>query len=125
MTMMDTSTMTDRAEATAERMGDVANGAIRSAEQAFDSRRKGTADKFASAAERLHRRADDLPGVERAAKMAHGTADRLEATAEYLRTHDAKAMAGNVMDVVRKHPGKSLAIAVVIGFLAARSLRSD
>jgi ElaB/YqjD/DUF883 family membrane-anchored ribosome-binding protein len=29
------------------------------------------------------------------------------------------------MDLVRKHPGKSLAIAAAVGFLAARSMRSD
>jgi ElaB/YqjD/DUF883 family membrane-anchored ribosome-binding protein len=119
------SSIADRAEAAAERVSDSADGMRRSAERAFDSRRKGAADSLSSAASRLNRRADDLPGVQQASRAAHKTAERLEATAEYLRTHDSKAMAGNVMDLVRKHPGKSLAIAAAVGFLAARSMRSD
>jgi len=126
MNMNDaTSTIADRAEATAEKVGDAANGMLHSAERAINSRRQGAADSLSTAAGRLHRRADDLPGVERASKLAHGTADRLESTADYLRNHDTKAMVGNVMDFVRKHPGKSLAVAVAVGFLAARSMRSD
>ena len=57
--------------------------------------------------------------------LAHGTADRIGATADFLRDHDTKAMVGSVKEFVRKHPGKSLAVAAVVGFLAARALRED
>ncbi len=126
MTINDSSShFAERVDAVAERVNDKADGMLHSAEKAIDSRRKTAADTLASAAERLHRRADDLPGVQQATRAAHSTADRLEATADYLRTHDTRAMAGNVMDFVRKHPGKSLAVAAAVGFLAARSMRSD
>ena len=119
------SAMIDSASDTAEKMGDKTDGLRRSAERAVESRRKAAAEGLASAAERLHRRGDDLPGGERVTNLAHGTADRIEATADFLRDHDTKAMVGNVKEFVRKHPGKSLAVAAVIGFLAARALRED
>ncbi|MDZ4862010.1 MAG: hypothetical protein SGJ01_01080 [Gemmatimonadota bacterium] len=97
----------------------------RTATEAVDRRRKVAADGLATAAEKLHHTADHLPGVERASEMAHGAADRIGGAADFLRDHDTRAMVDGVQQFVRKHPGKSLAVAAVVGFLAARAFRED
>lgn len=63
--------------------------------------------------------------AEKTSALAQGAAERVEATADYLREHDASEMVEGVQGYVRKHPGVSLAIAAVVGFLAARALRND
>jgi ElaB/YqjD/DUF883 family membrane-anchored ribosome-binding protein len=45
--------------------------------------------------------------------------------AEFLRDHDTRAMVEGVQNYVRKNPGKSLAVAAVVGFLAARAFRDE
>jgi ElaB/YqjD/DUF883 family membrane-anchored ribosome-binding protein len=56
--------------------------------------------------------------------LAHTTADKLDATAKYVRDHSSKDMMGDLEDFARKHPGKSLAAVAVLGFLAGRAFRS-
>jgi len=75
----------------------------------------GTLDQTASV---LHEQAERVAGAARA------TADRLHATADYVRTQDVKAMAKDVEDLVRRYPGPALAIAAVMGFMTARVLRT-
>lgn len=93
--------------------------------RSVEDRRKATAAGLASAAERLHHTADNLPGVERASELAHGAADRIGGAADFLRDNDTEAMVTGVKQLVRRHPGKSLAVAAVVGFLAARAFRKD
>jgi ElaB/YqjD/DUF883 family membrane-anchored ribosome-binding protein len=118
-------TLTDTAKDMAERAGEKASNLRQSAEQAVESRRQAAADGLASAAEKLHERADKLPGGEKVQGLAHGTANKLEATADYLREHDTQAMVDGVMQFVRRNPGKSLAVAAVVGYMAARAMRED
>jgi ElaB/YqjD/DUF883 family membrane-anchored ribosome-binding protein len=75
----------------------------------------GTLDQTASV---LHEQAERVAGAARA------TADRLHATADYVRKQDVKAMAKDVEDLVRRYPGPALAIAAVVGFMTARVLRT-
>jgi ElaB/YqjD/DUF883 family membrane-anchored ribosome-binding protein len=63
--------------------------------------------------------------AETASALAQGAAERVEATADYIREHDAREMLDSVQGYVRKNPGVSLAAAAVVGFLAARALRHD
>ncbi|MBN9661123.1 MAG: hypothetical protein J0H49_23225 [Acidobacteria bacterium] len=76
------------------------------------------------AAASIHNTADNPPGVETAREMAHATADKLSATAEYVREHDVDTIMTGVRATVRRNPGQSLIIAGFIGFLIGRSLRS-
>lgn len=82
-----------------------------------------TAAKLHSSSEHLtaaaHSAAGQISGV------AHKTADKLEAAADYIRATDLKAMGEDVKDIVKRHPGPALAVAAVLGFLVARSLRRD
>ena len=75
----------------------------------------GTLDQTASV---LHEQAERVAGAARA------TADRLHATADYVRKQDVKAMARDVEDLVRRYPGPALAIAAAVGFMTARVLRT-
>lgn len=58
------------------------------------------------------------------ADAADAAADTLDATADYVRKHNIKRMAKDVTDLVRRHPGASLAVAGAAGFLIARVFRS-
>jgi hypothetical protein len=57
--------------------------------------------------------------------VAHGTADKLQTAADYIRETDLKAMREDVKDVVKRYPGPALAAAAVLGFIVARGFRRD
>jgi ElaB/YqjD/DUF883 family membrane-anchored ribosome-binding protein len=84
--------------------------------EAQRSNAAGALDQTASA---LHERSD------KAVIVAHRTADRIQATADYIREHDFKAMTQDLTEIVRRYPTQSLAIAAVAGFLVARAIRSS
>lgn len=86
--------------------------------------RQGDTNRRAAVAGNLERAAEKLAaGGERAASLANTTADKLGATAKYVRDHDSKDMMADLQDFARKHPGKSLLTVAVLGFLAGRALR--
>ena len=92
--------------------------------------RKTTAGALDEAAARLHSGADRFPGIAHSAAdqisgVAHKTADKLEVAADYVRETDLKAMGEDLKHVVKRHPGPALAVAAVLGFIVARSLRRD
>jgi ElaB/YqjD/DUF883 family membrane-anchored ribosome-binding protein len=91
----------------------------RKASSKFDVGRIAAADKLESAAETLHER------VNRFGEIGHDTADRVDATARYIRKNGAKEMASDVGDLVKAHPGKARLVAAAVGFLAARALRGN
>jgi hypothetical protein len=65
---------------------------------------------------------DAADGVSR---VGHGAADKVRSGAKMVRTYSAGQLMSDVQNIVKTHPGKSLAAAVVVGFLAARALRND
>ncbi|MEJ0006260.1 MAG: hypothetical protein WDM77_07710 [Steroidobacteraceae bacterium] len=78
-----------------------------------------------SAATSLHGRAEGLAGGgQRAANFAHGAADKLNVTAEYIRGHDVKAMFDDVSALVKRNPVPALVGAAVLGFVLAKALSS-
>ncbi|PWU01064.1 MAG: hypothetical protein C5B51_23780 [Terriglobia bacterium] len=91
----------------------------------IDENREPAAQKLQDVASTLHQKADSLPGGEKVASLAHGAADKVQATAEYIREHDVQDMAAGVENFVRRHPGQSLVAAVAIGFLLGRAFKSD
>jgi ElaB/YqjD/DUF883 family membrane-anchored ribosome-binding protein len=62
--------------------------------------------------------------VDRVAASARATADKLHATADYVRNQDIKAMAKDVEGLVRRYPGPAVAIAAAVGFVTARILQT-
>jgi len=99
--------------------------AARDAAATIDDSRSTAADGLDAAASALHERAADLPGGETVRNVARATADRLGSGAEYVRTHDAKHMMGDVESFVKSNPGPALALAAAFGFLLARALSRD
>jgi ElaB/YqjD/DUF883 family membrane-anchored ribosome-binding protein len=97
----------------------------RSAVSKFDEGRAGAADALSSAASNLHDKAASFTAGQTAVDMAHTTADKIEATADYVRNHDMKQMLADVESVVKSHPGPSLLVAVAVGYLAGRAFRRD
>ena len=57
--------------------------------------------------------------------MAHTAADKLEATADYVREHDVKDMISDVERFVKDHPSQSLIAAAAVGFLVGRAFRRE
>jgi len=91
----------------------------------IDEKRGAAADALEGAASNIHEKAEDLPGGEAVRNVAHSTAEKLEATAGYIREHDVRAMMSDVEQMVKRNPGPSLLIAVALGFLIGRAFRED
>jgi ElaB/YqjD/DUF883 family membrane-anchored ribosome-binding protein len=108
----------EKAQAKAQELG-------RSVQGKIDENRGPAADKLHDVASTLHEKADSLPGGEKVADLAHSAADKVEATAGYVRDHDVQDMMADLENVVRRHPGQSLVAAAAVGFLLGRAFRSD
>ena len=80
----------------------------------IDAQREPAATTLSRTASALHQQGD------KASTVAHATAEKLEATADYVRQNDVKAMAEDVGELVKRYPGQALAAAVVVGFLVGR-----
>ena len=89
----------------------------RTAAEAIDGSRATAADGLQNTATALHQGAEKVQG------MAHTTADKLTATADYLRSHDMKKMMDDVEELVKKNPGPCIIAIGFVGFLVGRSLR--
>jgi len=87
--------------------------------------RTSAANGLASAASTIHQKADTLPGGDTVHSMAHTTADKLAATADYVRSHEMKDVIADLEQVVRRNPGPALLAAVAVGFMAGRMFRED
>ena len=114
----DTPDAVSQLKETAANLGQVAG-------EKLDNTRNAAADRLATAAERLHGRASDLPGGERVAGVAHGAADKLNATAGYLREHNVSAMYDDVKTLVKRNPVPALIGAAALGFLLAKVFSRD
>jgi ElaB/YqjD/DUF883 family membrane-anchored ribosome-binding protein len=121
----DSSVLADRFSDGAAQLKARASEIGRMAADKIDEKMSSAAAGLDKAAASLHDTAENLPGVETARGMAHSAADKLSATAGYVREHDVDTMTRGVRAVVRKNPGQSLIIAGVIGFLIGRSFRRD
>ena len=113
----------DRAE---DRVKEAGHDAL----NAIDGKRSSAADSLSGVASRLHSGADKAADLgqksgEKISHLAHTAADKLQSSADYVREHDFKDMMHSVENFVRKHPGQALVAAGVVGFLAARAMRTD
>lgn len=91
----------------------------------IDQNRGAAAAGLEGAAETLHQKADQLPGGEKVSGLAHSAADKMSATADYVRRNDLSDMLEDVEQMVKKNPGPALAIALGLGFLVARAFSVD
>lgn len=108
-------------EQVAEKTGAARNAAAdfgRKTIDSMDAQRNPAAVTLDHTASALQQQADKVTGV------AHAAADKLRATADYVRNHDMKAMGKDVEELVRRYPAQALVAAAVIGFFVARAVRT-
>jgi ElaB/YqjD/DUF883 family membrane-anchored ribosome-binding protein len=91
----------------------------------IDDAREPAAGVIESAASTLDENAGRLPANQSVRKAARETADKLHDTANYVRRHDSRMMAGDLGKFVKDHPGRSIAAAAVVGFLFGMVFRRD
>ncbi len=113
--------LADRASEAKESISDMA----RATAAKVDQNRSTAANRLDSAASAVHERAADLPGGEKVKQFAHGAAERMSTTADYMRSHDTARMMADVQSVVKNNPGPALLVAAAFGFLLGRSLTRD
>ena len=113
--MSETSTMSN--------FGDQASKLMDETDKAMDSGRASAATTLSNAAAAIDERAAYLPGGKKVEGFARNAADTVAASADYVRSHDTKAMMADVEAIVKANPGRSLAVAGVVGFLAGRAFR--
>jgi ElaB/YqjD/DUF883 family membrane-anchored ribosome-binding protein len=109
----------------AAQMKDRVSDMARTAADRIDASRSTAADGLETAASTLHDQAGRLPGGEKVSEFAHAAADRLNTTADYMRTHDINRMKTDLEALVKNNPGPSLLVAAVFGFLLGRALTHD
>ena len=88
----------------------------RRAADKLDESRVSTARALENTSTSLH------SGAEQFSDAGHYAADRLQATADYLRETDIRSIFEDVQNFVRRYPAQALAGAAVLGFLVARGL---
>jgi hypothetical protein len=121
-------------ETTAARPPDIITGAAstviqkaeefgRRAAERVNETRSSAASGLESAASTIRERAEQLPGGEKVTEIARSTADKLSATANYMRTHEVTDVVAGVKRIIRRNPGQAFLAAAVVGFLAGRALR--
>ena len=87
--------------------------------------RSTLAQGLESAANSLHDRAESLPGGDKIVRAAETAAGAMDSAADYVRNQDLRAMASDLRQIIRRHPGATLAIAAGLGFLLVRALSRD
>ncbi|MBI3504397.1 MAG: hypothetical protein HY059_06110 [Proteobacteria bacterium] len=100
-------------------LADVSSRVQEQASEAFHDGRIATADALESTAARVK------AGGDRVSDVANATASSLGASAKYVRRNDGREMMGDVETLIRRHPGKALLGAAILGFVAGRAFRRD
>jgi hypothetical protein len=132
----DDSTMqrgAERAREGFESVRDTAREKAHELEENAEDLRQRMANRLNSGAERLRQRAsgsanlgDDGPlnralDSEAAHKVERGLADGMESTADWIRTADVDSIRTGIERQVRDHPGRTLLVALGIGYLVGRA----
>lgn len=116
---MTTKTLPDQVTDAAFAVKDKVNELSRSATEKMEATRVAAAGGLDTTASALHN------SGEKVADLAHGTADKLNTGAKYLRNKDVPGILSDLQGVVRKNPGMSLLVAGFVGFAVARALSSN
>ena len=94
----------------------------RSASENINRNLKSAASALDSTASAL-RRAPNTGG--KLGTIAHSTAGKLEAGAQYMRTHDSQDLVRGIESYARSKPAVALGCAAAVGFLIGMSLQRD
>ncbi|HEX7051031.1 MAG TPA: hypothetical protein VF188_12560 [Longimicrobiales bacterium] len=92
----------------------------------IETRKSRMAGRIDRVGERLERKARSMSrkgGLNRpASRILHKAGDTLEDGAEYLRTHDLRAMGSDISGGIRRHPMLSVGAAFGAGLLVGRAM---
>ncbi len=83
----------------------------------LDDSRETAAGALDATASTLHTRGDQISGA------AHSAANKIHATANYVRQTNLKGMVDDVEDILKRYPAQTLAAAAFLGFLIGRAFR--
>ncbi len=89
----------------------------------MDSTREAIADRLHGAAGTIRERA--AAGGEALTERAGSVADKLDASASYVESRNARRMMRDLLVVIKNHPTQSLLLAGLVGFMVARAFRRD
>jgi hypothetical protein len=111
------STVADTAQQAVSAVGDTVQGATQAVTSRVDRVADAAADKVEDLADTVSRGAmrADAPQVQR--QIAETTVNVLDTTAEYLREGDLSMILEDLRSVVRRHPLRSLAVGLGLGYL--------
>jgi ElaB/YqjD/DUF883 family membrane-anchored ribosome-binding protein len=104
----------EKATEVKEKVADLGRKAV----DTIDDSRHSAAGALDRTASTLHSSGEQISGA------AHTAANKIQATADYVRQTDLKGMAQDVQNIIKRYPGQSLAAAAILGFLVARGFRS-
>jgi ElaB/YqjD/DUF883 family membrane-anchored ribosome-binding protein len=114
----------DRFNDATKHMKETASDFGRSAKENIDRNLKNAAGALENTASAIRSKLPD----DRSGKMtgvAQTAVDKLDATAQYLRTHDTNDMMSGLESWARRNPGAALSGALAVGFFLGMSLSRD
>jgi ElaB/YqjD/DUF883 family membrane-anchored ribosome-binding protein len=115
----------DAADTTVSKVTDKVTETAAQVKDKVDANRNVAAQGLEQAASTIRDKADSLPGGETVTDLAHTAADKLTATAGYVRDTDVNTMMADVETLVKKNPGPALMAAAVVGFLVGRAFSGN
>jgi len=118
-------TVGDAADTTVSKVTDKVTEMGTQVKDKVDANRNVAAQGLEQAASTIRDKADSLPGGETVTDLAHTAADKLTATAGYVRDTDVNTMMADVETLVKKNPGPALMAAAVVGFLVGRAFSGN
>jgi ElaB/YqjD/DUF883 family membrane-anchored ribosome-binding protein len=118
-------TVGDAADTTVSKITDKVSETATQVKDKVDANRNVAAQGLEQAASTIRDKADSLPGGETVTDLAHTAADKLTATAGYVRDTDVNTMMADVETLVKKNPGPALMAAAVVGFLVGRAFSGN
>ena len=135
-TSTDTSGAVDRAKDTARSAGDRLAEAGSTVRDRAGSLKASLADALESGAERLRQQgsggaqlagatggADTIAEDSRIAQTSHQLAGGMQGAADWLRDADLDGLKSGIERQVKEHPGRSLAVAIGVGYLLGKAFR--
>jgi ElaB/YqjD/DUF883 family membrane-anchored ribosome-binding protein len=118
-------TVGDAADTTVSKVTDMVTETATQVKDTVDANRNVAAQGLEQAASTIRDTAGRLPGGEAVSDLAHTAADKLTATAGYVRDHDVNTMMADVETLVKNNPGPALMAAAVVGFLVGRAFSGN
>ena len=123
--------MADRTTAFLDDSADAISQAVRDARERVNRAGQAAADKvdetrdlaagaLHDASATLHSQAKHLPNVE---ELAHSAADKLDSAAGYMAEHDTSEMLADGRSFMKRNPGKTLLLGMVLGCTVGWLLR--